>query len=256
MLHPELHLLGNHLLENGLGLVSAAAVSEGPEADVWWAVGRRLLSWQLDEQFLADGGHFERLASYHVALTHALLETMHLADAGGRGAPSAWRRVAERALRWCVAVRAPDGTVPMFNDAALDACPPVDDVIALGRALGCGALRAPDADDVVRTEVLRDTGWVTARTRELFFAMDVGPDGASYQPGHVHADALTFELWLDGERVVTDYGVASYAVGPARDATRATRSHNTVTLDDVDSCEVWGRLSRRPARERSTGLAR
>ena len=52
-LRPEVHLLANHLLENGLGLVCGGAVAEGPEADLWWSLGAALLNWQLGEQFLA-----------------------------------------------------------------------------------------------------------------------------------------------------------------------------------------------------------
>src|SRR6266542_171920 len=72
----EFHLLGNHLLENALGLVCAASVTRGIEAELWWRLGSVLLSWQLDAQFLADGGHFELSASYHLLLTAALLETI------------------------------------------------------------------------------------------------------------------------------------------------------------------------------------
>jgi uncharacterized heparinase superfamily protein len=32
----------------------------------------------------------------------------------------------------------------------------------------------------------------------------------SYQPGHAHCDALSFELCIGRERVVTDTGVTEY----------------------------------------------
>ena len=54
---PELHLLGNHWLENGFGLASAASVTQGVESDFWWSIGARILHSQLKEQFLPDGGH-------------------------------------------------------------------------------------------------------------------------------------------------------------------------------------------------------
>ena len=58
----------------------------------------------------------------------------------------------------------------------------------------------------------------------------------------MHADALTFELWIEGDRTVVDYGVSSYVDDEERQQTRATRSHNTVELDGRDSSEVWGAL--------------
>jgi hypothetical protein len=37
---------------------------------------------------------------------------------------------------WAAAVRAPDGSYPLFNDASLDAAPELDHVLALGQDLG------------------------------------------------------------------------------------------------------------------------
>jgi uncharacterized heparinase superfamily protein len=259
-LQIELHLLANHVLENGIGLACAGAVATGPEADAWWHLGKALISWQLPEQFLADGGHFERSASYHLALTHGLLEVVHLARAAGRGVPPGWSGVISRALAFAAAVRAPDGAYPLFNDASLDAAPSIDEVLALARAVlsmgdpqrvphpppGLAERRPSTAWD---HEHLADTGWLLVRSADHLLALDAGPDGARYQPGHVHADALTFELWVSGVRAIADLGVAGYGVGERRERTRATRSHNTVTLGGRDSAEVWhgfraGRLAR------------
>ena len=123
LLRPEVHLLGNHLLENGIALACAGAAASNSEADLWWVTGTSILAWQLPEQFLEDGGHVERSASYHVALTAALLEAIELAEASGRGVPALWRQVAARAVGWARAVQAPDRTYPLFNDASLDAAP-------------------------------------------------------------------------------------------------------------------------------------
>lgn len=246
LVQPELHLLANHLLENGFALTCGAAVTSGIESDAWHKVGVALLDWQLPEQFLSDGGHFERTASYHVGLTHALLETIELTRASGRDVPEAWLRIAKRALRWMDEVHAPDGSYPLFNDAALDSAPTIDAVRALGAELG---LIEPlhEKQEIPRAIHLPQTGWVLLRTGGAMVAFDAGADGASYQPGHVHADALTVELWIAGQRVVVDYGVASYAQDEARARSRATSSHNTVEIDGQDSSEVWSafRVGRR-----------
>ncbi|WP_437525872.1 alginate lyase family protein [Sorangium sp. So ce726] len=247
----ELHLLANHLLENAIGLVCGGAVARGLEAEAWWQLGSRLLSWQLPEQFLSDGGHFELSASYHLALTAGLLEAIELSQAAGREVPELWRVTARKAMAWAAAVRAPDGTYPLFNDAALDSAPEIDRVLALGAALDlfdAGATPGATADDQPTVVHLAATGWVILRFGErAWLAFDAGMDGAAYQPGHVHADALTFELWIDGERAVVDYGVSSYVADRDREETRATRAHNTVELGGVNSSEVWSafRVGRR-----------
>jgi hypothetical protein len=265
LVRPEVHLLGNHLLENGFALVCAGAAARGREANLWWNAGVRLLAWQLPRQFLGDGAHVERSASYHVALTAALLESIELANASGRGAPALWLDVAVRALAWSRTVRAPDGTYPLFNDAALDASPGIDDVDALGTSLRLSPPNVALAREAAgaRVTVLEATGWARLDARDASLVVDAAPDAEGWQPGHAHADGLTFELWVRGSRAVVDFGVASYAPGEARAETRATRSHNTVEVDGRDSCEVWGgfRVGRRgrgrvTASEVAHGIAR
>jgi uncharacterized heparinase superfamily protein len=104
---------------------------------------------------------------------------------------------------------------------------------------------APTASTTLRA--LPDTGWLICSSPSAWLCLDVGPDGAPHQGGHVHADALTFELWVQGERAVVDYGVSSYDWDAARAETRATRVHNTVTVAGEDSSEVWAafRVGRR-----------
>jgi hypothetical protein len=241
----EVNQLGNHLIENAIGL--GCAVRVAPSNDAARLVSKSIFALQLDAQFLTDGGHEERSVSYHLALTHALLELWWLRGGVDDADSSGISRVLERALDFCAAVRAPDGSYPLFNDAALDAAPTIEDVLHLARALGFETRAREASKQGILTEVLEATGWVVARGEGVFFALDVGPDGARYQPGHAHADALGFELWTSGARAIADYGVGTYEAGAAREATRATRSHNTVTLGDRDSCEVWGafRVGRR-----------
>jgi uncharacterized heparinase superfamily protein len=76
---------------------------------------------------------------------------------------------------------------------------------------------------------------------------DAAPIGPDYNPGHAHADLLSFELSLAGQRVLVDAGVHGYDDDPLRAWCRSTRSHNTVTIEDADQCEMWGtfRVGRR-----------
>jgi uncharacterized heparinase superfamily protein len=229
----EFHLLGNHFLENGVGLCCGACATVGAESELWWRIGSAILDHELDEQFLADGGHFERSATYHLGLTTSLLELFALMRAAGRSIPVRWGDTVARAIDWIGVVEAPDGTVPLFNDAALDAAPQPAEIRPLAQALGFASHRRSG------TVVLPSTGWVRLETRDAFVMFDAGPDGASYQPGHVHADALTLELWVRGRRTIVDFGVASYADDQLRQDTRATRSHNTIEVRGRDSSEVW-----------------
>jgi uncharacterized heparinase superfamily protein len=77
--------------------------------------------------------------------------------------------------------------------------------------------------------------------------MDVAPVGPDYLPGHAHADTLSFELSLFGQRVIVNGGTSQYGQGPERDRERGTPAHSTVTVDGENSSEVWAgfRVARR-----------
>jgi Heparinase II/III-like protein/Heparinase II/III N-terminus len=259
MLQLEWRLLGNHLLENGIALACAGTAAEGLEADAWWAVGSAIVDRELREQFLRDGGHFERSATYHGWLVAALLELVELRTASGLTVPDTWRQTLRAALDWIGRVRGPDDSWPLFNDASNDACPTPDAIVRLARSLGLVSAhsRHPASD------LLADTGWAVLRAGPAFLVADVGPIGPDYLPGHAHADSLGFELWVGAARLCVDAGVAAYGQGPLREWTRSTAAHNTVTVDGADSSEVWAsfRVGRRATTqvsicEASGGVAR
>ena len=74
----EYHLLANHYLKNGVALFFAGLYFEGADADRWLATGRQILADELDEQFLSDGGHFERSPMYHAISLVDYLDVLNL----------------------------------------------------------------------------------------------------------------------------------------------------------------------------------
>ncbi|NOQ50957.1 MAG: hypothetical protein GQ578_01890, partial [Desulfuromonadaceae bacterium] len=71
----EYHLLGNHLLENGFGLLFAAVFFAEAE---FLRRAREVLEPELKEQILADGAHFELSPMYHQILLDRLLDCINL----------------------------------------------------------------------------------------------------------------------------------------------------------------------------------
>ena len=74
----EFHLLANHLLANLKALVFAGAFFDGREAQGWLRRGSRLLQREVQEQILADGGHFELSPMYHSLILEDLLDVFNL----------------------------------------------------------------------------------------------------------------------------------------------------------------------------------
>lgn len=85
-----------------------------------------------------------------------------------------------------------------------------------------------------------DTGDVAA-------FLDAAPIGPDYLPGHAHADTLTFEMSLWGQRLIVDSGTSCYGMGSERLRQRSTAAHNTVVVGGENSSEVWAgfRVARR-----------
>ncbi len=266
----EHHLLGNHLFANAKALVFAGAFFIGPEADRWRTLGLRLLARELDEQILPDGGHFERSPLYHAILLEDVLDLINLAGAypglfavagtgaevmdvtvaavrvdavTGTDAVAHWRATATAMLRWLAAMAHPDGEISFFNDAAQGIAPPLAALVAYAERLGIAAEAAPPPSPCW----LHASGYVRLEAGPAVALLDVAPIGPDYLPGHAHADTLSFELSLFGQRVIVNGGTSRYGSGPERLAERGTAAHSTVQIDGADSSEVWGgfRVARR-----------
>ncbi len=243
----EIHLLGNHLWANAKALLFAGAFFDGDEAAAWHAKGLALLRHELEEQILADGGHFERSPMYHAIVLEDILDLVQLAaiypglfleaDVGR------WRAVAERMLHWLRVMSHPDGAIAFFNDAAFDIAPDTAALDDYARVLDI-AVANTALNDI---EALVESGYVRLQAGVAVLIVDVAAIGPDYLPGHAHADTLSFELSLDQRRVLVNGGTSTYEATSERLHQRRTAMHNTVLVDGVDSSEVWGsfRVARR-----------
>lgn len=243
----EIHLLGNHLWANLKALVFAGAYFEGEEAGRWMAKGASLLEREIEEQFLSDGGHFERSPMYHAILLEDVLDLLQLdrvyQDTVPPSLVTALRKRVVPMLRWLRVMTHPDGDIALFNDAAFGIAPRYEALEAYAIALGVPVDRTP----LGRLEVLEASGYVRLATGPVVLLADVGRVGPDYLPGHAHADTLSFELSLNDKRVLVNGGTSTYDPGPLRLRQRGTAMHNAVEVDGQDSSEVWSsfRVARR-----------
>jgi len=244
----ERHLLGNHLFANAKALVCAGLFFQGAEAKEWLDTGLNLLQRELPEQVLSDGGHFERSPMYHSIILEDLLDLLNLTRVYSDALPiktliPAWQTTVQNMRRWLKIMCHPDGDISFFNDAALDiACSPPA-LESYAERLGLGTLPEPEAG----ITHLSDSGYVRLQQNFTVALLDVGPVGPDYLPGHAHADTLSFELSLFGQRVLVNAGTSCYGLGPERLRQRGTAAHNTVVVDGENSSEVWDgfRVARR-----------
>lgn len=244
---PETHILANHYFENLKALVFAGAVLSAPDATRWLRIGRAGLLDQLSEQFLPDGGHYERSPSYHCVMLGGLLDLLELERAVDGALGEALRHAVEqaavRALTVLAAIEFPGDRYPLFNDSAFNGAPRPSALYQRARALQLSWV--PVAPDRIDLPAFGIFGWRDKSAGELLVKCgDVGP---AYQPGHTHCDMLSFEWYLGGAPFVVDTGVHEYEPGSMRQYVRTTAAHNTVAVGGAEQSEIWGefRVARR-----------
>lgn len=245
----EVHLLGNHLFSNAKALVFAGLFFEGEEADRWLDEGLSILAEQIPEQILPDGGQFELSPMYHALALEDMLDLCNMASAYDRvlGEDSeeviaGWRKVVYRMRRWLVTMLHPDGEISFFNDAAMGVSPAPALIEDYAERLGISGSMV--SDEIIP---LDDSGYIRIERPDMIALLDVARVGPDYLPGHAHADTLSFEMSLFGQRIFVNSGTSRYGQGEGRRRERATSAHNTVEINGEDSSEVWGgfRVGRR-----------
>jgi uncharacterized heparinase superfamily protein len=140
---------------------------------------------------------------------------------------------------------APDGQIPLFNDAAFGIGPRPEQLFEYAERLI--QYRRCDPKEGLDICSKPDSGYYVIRDRHDMLIVDCGLIGPDYQPGHAHCDTLSYELSLDGRRVIVDAGVHDYENGGDRTYARSTHAHNTVVVDNKEQSEIWGvfRVARR-----------
>lgn len=217
----EYHLLGNHLLEDAYALyIGGSFFNDMPLLQK----AKMLLLAQLNEQVLKDGAHYEQSPMYHCILLDRLLDCINIKS------DSKFVDHAQRMLGHLESIVWTDGTIPMFNDCANGIAPTPKQIFDYAKRLGLSW----------EPIQLKECGYRKMAYDGLEAILDVGNITASYQPGHSHADALSYELRINGRPVIVDSGISTYNPTERRQYERSTPAHNCVCVNEKDSSEVWG----------------
>ena len=231
--HIEWDLRGNHLFRDAVGLAWGGRFFEGDEPRRWLRTAEQLARSQVSEQVLQDGGHFERSTMYQLQMMEEVLALAHLLDdaAAPRACLDAWQLMAEF-LAW---MRHPDGHIAIFNDATVGFHGSPEDAFRLGAAVG----RVVDPERRRGARHFPNTGYAAWQGDPWTVFLDAGPVGPDVQSSHAHADTLSMECSCGTDRLIVDPGTFGYDLDDRRRYDRSTSAHNTVTIDDTSSSEVW-----------------
>jgi uncharacterized heparinase superfamily protein len=269
----EQDVRGNHLMKNLRAMLWAGVAFAGPEPQGWFQRGLELLQAEVDEQVLRDGGHFERSPAYTLVVLKDCLEIGIWLRRNRNPSPPWLDDALRRMLDYVVSILPPDGQVPLLKDTAWDAAPAPQDLLAAGAiyfdepaykrgddpglyslllfgTAGSEKFRQwPLNRESQGSRALVESGHYVMRgdASGEYLIMDVGKPCPDYLPAHAQADLLTYELSIEGQRIVVDSGVYEYAAGAWRDYFRSTRAHNTVEVAGENQSEMWSsfRVARR-----------
>ncbi|WP_245748353.1 heparinase II/III family protein [Vreelandella subterranea] len=250
----EFHILANHLFANAKALVFAGSFLGGKQGDALLGRGVRLLDQQVPEQFLADGAHYELSPMYHATLLWDMCDLVQLQQQTRLVAldqrKTLWRRVITHGISWLRKMVHPDGDIAFFNDATLGIAPTLKQLEGYAGQLGCVPEPISRNADFAPLQLchLKSSGYVVIDWAEGHRALlDAAKVGPGYQPGHAHADTLSFELSLFGQRVFVNSGISQYGEDTERHRQRSTAAHNTLEVDGENSSEIWAgfRVARR-----------
>lgn len=240
----ERHLLGNHLFVNAKSLIFAGLFLEGKPATKWLETGLKIYDRELEEQVLSDGGNFELAPMYHVIMLVDLLDLTNIFTAYSHKIDlcviDKTRKYTAKMLDWLQKMTHTDGEVSFFNDTAFGIAPKNSVVTEYAKKLGLKPIRrCIPSPGFIEVFDLESSGYVSARSFEYSLVADLSPVGPDYIPGHAHADTLSFEFSLGGQRVFVNSGISEYGLSEERLRQRQTAAHNTVSVNGMDSSHVW-----------------
>lgn len=268
----------NHTIIETAGVAIAAAVFGQRQ---WLNEALALLESEVVLQTYADGVNKEQALHYELFVMEALCLVAHALSAAGESLPEPLKEQLRLMARYARACNAGGDKYIEFGDddegvilnlAQNKPCYP-EYVLALA------SLELGDnyrwVEDVSRCETLR---WLYSRNcldavallplaanksvenfpeggvtivrfddDRAVLAFDHGPLGFGQLAAHGHADALSVQLFVDGEPVLIDPGTYVYNGNrEMRDRFRSTRAHNTVCICERDQSEalgpfLWGR---------------
>ena len=233
---PEYHLLGNHLFINAKALLYASAFFGLNPSSKIYKTGYAILLKELDEQFLSDGAHFELSPMYHSLVMEDLLDLVSIA----RKLPSDYHihEIEEKytkGISWLKTMIYSNDELAHFNDCANGIAPTYMELVSYAFKLNV----KKQEGEFKKLQYHKESGFIVFKDSKSNLIADIGKVGPDYLPGHAHADTLSFELAVQGERIIVNSGTSVYGASKERLWQRSTAAHSTVQIDDADSSEVW-----------------
>jgi len=268
---PNTHLLGEGVALFFIGTLCP----ELPAAPHWQERGWEIVQRESERQVGPDGAHFEQSVYYHVYALDLFLHARILAYRNRIAIPADFDRTIERMLEYLLAL-AQAGRLPRLGDddggrifnPRRNHTAHLMDPLATGavlfrrpdfKAVACGIKEEtlyllgaeglaqfdeiPPIRPAISSKRFGSSGICLMASPEPAprqLVVDAGPFGPG-TGGHGHADALSVQMIVDGDDLLTDPGTFAYvSEGNERDRYRSTAAHNTLQVDGISQADPTG----------------
>jgi uncharacterized heparinase superfamily protein len=223
---------GNHIIKNIKALYYASSYFKGEKPNIWRKIADNHLKLELKKQILDDGFHFELSPAYHCQVFEDLIDCYVVLHKS-----SLKNELSRKLAKMKIVIEAfthPDSKISLFNDGGINMASSPFDLLK-------------KYDEIFNTKStleknyfpFKDAGYYVIKNNLFHFIYDSGIVGPNELPAHSHGDIFSFELSVKKQRVFIDPGVFEYNAGMKRTDSRATKSHNTLTINDLDQCDFW-----------------
>lgn len=207
---------------NGLIAITLAAIClDGQDARRKRA--ETLLSDELDDQILPDGGHLSRNPRLLIDFLLDLLPLRETFAARGLEPPRGILTAIERMMPHLRLFRHGDGALALFN--GMGTTPP--DLMA--------TLAAYDDARGRPTEHAAYSGYSRLAAERSVVVVDAGPPPRGAYSTEAHAGCLAFEFSSGAQRIIVNCGSSRFGPPELRLAARSTAAHSALVLDDRSS---------------------
>lgn len=234
----------NHVIVEAAAMGMAGLLTDCAE---WLDTAVYILNYEIPRQNYPDGVNKEMSLHYQSFFMEAVGLLSLTMKQCGRQIPSEWRRILKKMSRYLADCQGQRGETIVFGDddegKILDLCGGewnhYQYVLRLMQELMPEIVEYDNTHSVCYRE-----GGVTllkSRDGRAMIGIDHGALGFGSIAAHGHADALSFQMYLDGETVFADPGTYIYHIDlESRNAYRRTENHNTITIDGKDQSQMLG----------------
>ncbi len=246
--HLEYHWPNNHLLLEAKAIHEFALLF--PRLDPGNRLlnrSGRVLEREVMKQVLPDGAHAELCSMYHRIVAGELQELLLLSKRVGHPLARHLECRIQSMSDFSRAMLRPDGSMPLLGDSAAEDTYLRFESIRLPSNdmnywLQADRHDANDAEASRDLQIFRHAGYAFLRDpkRNTHVTFDFGQLSRCETANHAHCDALTFELWANGEPLLVDPGIYL----PWNDQNgwtryfRGTNAHNTLEIDGRAQSEL------------------